>query len=257
MPSQVVSNEAKILFIDIETSPNLSYMWGHYEQNALAVESYWHLLSFSAKWLGGKSVTKGLIDYPGYRSDKENDKKLVADIWKLLDEADIVIGHNVNAFDLKKINARFSFHKLLPPSPYKTVDTLTVARRHFAFHSNKLNDLCVFLGVGQKISTGGFELWKKCMEGDSASWKKMKAYNKNDVDILEKVYLELRPWMSHPNMGMFSKGIVCPNCSSDKLQARGFAINKTTKYRRFQCQSCGTWSRNTTNEQDHRVLVNV
>jgi len=236
-------NESKILIFDIETSPNLGYWWSHpWETHIIENKDEWHILSFSAKWLGEKVFSKGLCDYPLYKKDKESDKALVEDIWKLFDEADIVVAHNGADFDIKKSNSRFSFHKMKPPAPFKTVDTKIVAKKNFAFNSNSLNDLGKYLDLGVKVETGGFKLWLDCMAGKLEAWKKMKQYNANDVILLEKIYLRLLPWMNtHPNLGMYTNKLVCPKCGSGNMQSRGFSINATTKYKRAQCQDCGGW----------------
>lgn len=238
-------NKPKVLLFDIETAPNLSYVWGHYEQNVIAHQREWYTLCFVAKWLGSKNmITSALPDYKEYRKDPENDRQVVQAIWDLLNEADIVIAHNGDKFDIRKVNARFVFHGMSPPEPYQTIDTLKVARKYFAFNSNKLTDIGEHLGLGKKVETGGFELWKGCMQGDKKSWKKMIEYNKQDVNLLEKVYLELRSWMTnHPSFGAFVEDNVCPNCSSKHIQKRGVGVTRVSKYQRFQCQDCGAWSK--------------
>ena len=42
-----------------------------------------------------------------------------------------------------------------PPSPYKTIDTLKIARKYFGFNSSKLDDLGRVLGAGEKVRHGG------------------------------------------------------------------------------------------------------
>ena len=248
----------RVLSIDIETYPILAHVWSLWDANAVAVERNTVICCFSAKWLGGKQTTKALPDYKGYKSDAWDDSALLADIWKLLDEADIVIAQNGDRFDVKKINARLIRHGLKPPTPYKTVDTLKTARRIFGFDSNKLNDLCRFLGIGQKVHTGGFTLWQGCMAGDAKAWARMKRYNAQDVRILEKLYLRFLPWTTnHPNVGMWKSGPACPKCGSRRMQARGVTRNGTTEYRRLQCQSCGGWSRTNKNERKAAPLVNL
>src|ERR1700719_3656227 len=118
------------------------------------------MLSFAYKIAGEKKVhTRCLADYPGYKKNTEDDKALVTDLWTIFDQADIQIGHNADKFDIKKSNARFLMHKLNPPSPYKTVDTLKIARRAFKLDSNKLDDLGYYLGLGRKLPHTGFHLW--------------------------------------------------------------------------------------------------
>lgn len=235
--------QPKILLFDLETAPNLGWVWGKYEQDVIAYEKESYLLCFAAKWLGGKTFAHALPDYARYSQDPENDRKLVEDLWKLFDEADIIIAHNGDQFDIKKANARFLYHKLPPPSPYKTLDTKKIAKSVAMFNSNKLDDLGEHLGEGRKIKTD-FSLWKGCMNGDPNSWKKMIRYNKQDVILLEKIYLRLRPFTkNHPNIGAYVGAMVCPRCGSTHLQSRGYSVSLHGRFNRFQCQTCGGWGR--------------
>lgn len=243
----MADTDFKIAFIDIETSPNLGWVWGKWEQNVIEFEREWHILSFSVKWLHERGTnTYALPDYPAaYKVDPENDRKLIQELWKVFDEADIIITHNGLKFDIPKTNARFLEHGLPPPTPYKTIDTLVLARKHFAFSSNKLGDLCVKLGLGGKVKHPGFELWRKCMLGDPKAWKLMKKYNAQDVVLLEKLYLKLRPWHeTHPNVALMKGQYhACPACGSLKTQARGWYYIVARRCRRYQCQDCHKWSK--------------
>lgn len=240
------SRPYRIALIDLETAPNLGYTWGKYEQNVIRFVKEWFLLSFAVKWYGGEGKTKvyALPDFPGYDEDRANDSQLVAKLWEVLDEADLVIAHNGDRFDLRKSNARFLFHGMNPPSPYRTVDTLKLVRKHFALNSNKLDDVAKLLGLGRKAETGGFELWEACMAGDRAAWRKMTRYNGQDVDLLEKIYERLRPWhATHPAIATLHAGLTCPACGSTEMQKRGFDLVGQKKIQRFQCSGCGKWSR--------------
>ena len=246
---------SKILLFDIENSPNLSYTWGKHEQEVIDFEKEWYMLSFAYKWLGDRTVKAySLPDFKTYKKDKTNDKELLKELWKLLDEADIVVGHNSNKFDIRKTNARLLLNGFSKPSPYKTVDTLKEARKHFFFNSNKLDHLCTHLGIGKKVPTGGFGLWLSCMSGDIKAWKKMVRYNKNDVIILERLYLLLRPWViNHPNRALMDgKERACPACSSEKIHSNGFAYTQVGKFRRWRCLNpiCGANSQSRKAEKD-------
>lgn len=236
----------KILVFDIETAPNLVYTWGIWEQNVIKVVRPWYILCYSAKWLGEKSSVYALPDFKEYKKDPESDKEVCQKLRDLLDEADVVIAHNGDKFDVRKSNARFIKHGIQPPSPYKTIDTLKVARKYFNFDSNKLNDLGEYLGVGKKVETGGFELWDKCMKGDKKAWSLMKKYNKQDVDLLEKIYFKLRPWMAtHPNMALFNEEeqVSCKKCGSFNHQKRGPVSSNSLWYQQYYCNDCGGWFR--------------
>jgi len=240
----------KVLLFDVETAPSLGYVWEKYETNVLDFVNEWYLLCFAAKWLDGKMMTYSLPDFDGYKPGSENDKKLVKRLWELFDEADILIAHNGDQFDIKKANARFAYYNLPPPSPYKTVDTLKVARRYFQFTSNKLDDLGNHLGYGRKLAHTGFHLWKGCMKGDPKSWKHMVEYNKRDVVLLEKIYLHFRPWVQgHPNISVLKElPNGCPNCGSHNVKRDGHSITKTGKYQQYRCKDCFAWSRGTVNK---------
>lgn len=243
-----MTDTPKTLFIDIETFPLVVNTWGLWQQNVINTLRWSTICACSWKWKDGKQTTKALPDYKGYKPGAVNDEKLVNELWELLDEADIVVAHNGDDFDIKKMNARFVKYGLTPPTPYKTVDTKKVAKRLFRFDSASLNNICSYLGIGKKMSTGGFELWEGCLAGDTKSWEKMKKYNAHDVRLLEEVYDRMLPWMNdHPNKGLWRPNS-CPKCGSDRLQSRGLARTITRNYRRFQCMDCGGWSRSTQSE---------
>ena len=236
---------SKVLLFDIENSPNLAYVWGKYDQNVIEFQQEWYILSFAYKWLGEKTVhAYSLPDFKTYKKNKISDKELLKKLWELLDEADVVVGHNSNSFDIRKTNARFLINGMSCPSPYKTVDTLREARKYFFFNSNKLTHLTECLGVGTKVETGGFTLWLQCMAGDMKAWKKMVKYNKHDVVLLEKLYLLLRPWIqNHPNRALMDeKERSCPTCGSSKVIKQGFAYTRVSTYQRWQCKNCGSYS---------------
>lgn len=243
----VKQTKPRVLLFDIETMANLVYVWGKYEQNVIAYERHWYMLTFAYKWLGEKETyVKSLPDYSMYKKDKYNDIELIKDLWKLFDEADIIIAHNGNSFDIKKANARFIKHKLKPPSPYRSVDTKLEAKKYLKMDSNKLDDLGDYFNIGRKINTGGFELWLGCEAGDRKAWKKMCDYNIQDVILLEKVYLEMLPYMkTHPNTALWGNVIGCPNCGSGNTQKRGVARSKGITglilKQRYQCKDCGAW----------------
>jgi len=233
----------RILFLDLETFPNIGYSWGKYEQNIIRFKQETCLATYAAKWLDEKEVfAKALPDFKGYRPGSYNDEKLVKDLWMLVNEADIIVAHNGDQFDIKVFQARFIFHGLKPPKPFKTIDTKKATKKVARFNSNKLDDLSALLENEKKIKTD-FDLWQGCIEGDPKSWALMVKYNKKDILLLEKLYLRLRPWISnHPNFTVVNRAF-CPKCNSKNIQYRGFTITQSRRYRRFQCLDCGGWGR--------------
>ncbi len=236
---------AKILLFDAETSPICALVWGLWEQDIYldAILQDWHYLSWSAKWLFSDKIMSDVLT--SNEAKIHSDKRIVQSMWKLLNEADIVIAHNGNSFDVKKLNTRFLFHKIPPPRAYQSIDTLIVAKYTFKFSSNKLAYINKFLGLPQKMDTE-FDLWKKCYEGDRKSLKLMEEYNRNDVSILEDLYLRLRPYIKgHPNLNLWSvENIsICPNCASKNLKWEGHYPTYTGRYAAFRCVDCGAVGR--------------
>lgn len=236
------TNSPRIAFIDIETAPILAAIWQLHEANAVWVERDTYLLCFSVLWLGDKKInTYCLPDYPRYNNHKHCDADIVADLFKVLDAAEVVIAHNGDAFDIKKINARLAVHGHKPPSPFKTIDTLKIARRTFKFDSNKLDNLGRYLGCGRKLPHTGANLWRRCAEGDPKAWASMRRYNAQDVRLLERVYERLKPWAKLPDLRIYTDAHGCPVCLSPKTQRRGISVARSRRYQRFQCQDCGHW----------------
>ncbi len=233
----------KVAFIDIETAPITALVWNMFDTNVIHVIEPTYILSYAIKWRGEKKITtRALCDYRGYAKRKSYDGALVKDLWKDLDQADIIIAHNGNRFDIPKINSRLIVHGHRPPSPFKTIDTLIIARRCFKFDSNKLDNIGRYLEVGSKLSHTGKELWVGCMEGDPKSWRIMKRYNAQDIVLLESVYEEIKPWdKSHPNLAIYDDTPGCPTCRSSNVQNRGFNVAKTRKTQRLHCRDCGAW----------------
>lgn len=248
---------AKILYYDIETAPNMSYVWGHYDQNVIAHEREWYILCVSWRWEHeNKTHCAALTDWPGaYKSDPENDYHVVRTLHELLNEADIIVAHNGDKFDKRKANTRFIHHGLGPTSPVLAIDTLKVARKYFYFNSNKLDDLGQFLGIGRKVSTGGWETWAGCMRGEAAAWKRMIRYAKRDVVLLRKVYMAMRAWdESHPNLNMYDELDGCPTCRAPRsaLQKRGPKRTKTMAYQLYYCTKCGAWPKSRMSIKNHK-----
>lgn len=238
------NNKPVILLFDIETMPNLVRTWRKWEQNVIWYERYGYLWSISWKYLDDKKVYhKNLTDFPLYKKDKYSDKELVEFIWKLVDEADICIAHNGNAFDLKAITGRFVHYKMKPPKPYQKIDTKLLYKKYLNEDSNSLKDICIKHDLPLKLETGGEKLWELCEKGDIKSIKKMAWYNNGDVVSLEAAYKLVLPYVTnHPNLALMSgEKEGCPNCCSFNIQRRGFSFNRSGKSQRWQCMDCGSW----------------
>lgn len=240
---QKQKTDLKIAFLDIETAPSTGYIWGKWEQNVIDFIQDGYVLSYSFKWAHKPGVkVKGLPDYAEtWEKSKIDDSAILADLWKDLDEADIIIAHNGDKFDLPTIFTRFVTLGMRPPSPVQTVDTLRIARNRFKFKSNKLDDLGRDLGIGRKMKHTGFHLWLTCMQGDLKSWNVMKRYNKRDVLLLEELYYKFLPWARvHPNVNR-SIEEQCVRCGSENIKRDGWRFTNLRKKSQIHCLNCGGW----------------
>ncbi len=239
----------KILIVDIETAPIKASVWDLFDQNIglNQIIEDWHLLSWAAKW-HGDAPNKVMYQDQSKIKDKTNDKKMLEGIWKLLDEADIVLGQNSKRFDVKKLNARFALHGMKPPSSFNQIDTLQLARKHFAFTSNKLEYLAYNLNVKYKKldhkKYPGHSMWNECLAGNQDAWKEMKKYNIHDVLATEELYDILVVWDTRTNLDAYTEdlGHTC-TCGNKTFRNKGYKYLSSGKYHRYQCLKCGKESR--------------
>lgn len=243
----VFNSLPKILFLDIETAPLRAFSWGLWKQNIAInqIISNWYMISWAAKWLGTEEVFSNVLT--SEEAIAEDDSRIANNLWKVLDEADIVIAHNGDAFDIPKINTRFVLHGLMPPSPYRTIDTLTIARQRFGFTSNKLDFLAKFFGYEGKAPTS-FALWENCMIGDKNALYYMDFYCKQDIVTLEQVFMKLRPYAKGlPNLDLYQDdyAMVCPVCGKPHLKEvpGKFFYTQAVKYQVYRCSDCGGLAR--------------
>lgn len=236
---EIPTRQPKLLTIDIETSPNLAYVWSLWDENiplARLIEST-DILCFAAKWYGTNKVE--------FYSQRDHGKEtMVKEAHTLIDEADYLIHYNGKRFDYPHLCREFLLAKLPPPSPTTHIDLLQVVRQRFKFASNKLDHVAKELGVGTKVHKSvDFDLWTGCMNDDPKAWEIMERYNKQDVRLTEKVFDELRGWLgSLINIGLFTgKEGTCTGCGSDHTQKRGPRYKGKKLVQQWVCMDCGQW----------------
>lgn len=239
--------QAKVGLIDIETAPLRGFVWGLWDQTVglNQIDREWTILSYCFKPLGGR---KKDIVYSDTQGDPLNDAKLVGELWQILDEYDFLIAQNGIRFDMKKIKARMILLGMAPPSPVRCIDTLVMAKRAAAFTSNKLEWLSTYLSTTKKDghrAFPGFALWAECLKDNPKAWAAMRRYNIPDVTSMEEVYMRLRAWApGHPNLAAYTDSELpqCPVCASTDLIQDGLYHTNVSKYHRYHCKACGSWS---------------
>lgn len=234
-----MTDDLKIWFWDLEMTPLSGYFWGLWPNSIpiQMIEETQRILCWGGRWYGKKTVE--VVD------ERPGQLEMLTTLRDRLNEADAVVSWNGQGFDTKQANRGFIMAGLTPPSPYKEIDLMRVAKKNFKFASNKLDHVSQELGIGAKADTGGFQLWKDVMAGDEKAWRKMHRYQKQDVNLLVDIFEVFKPWIKFPHPVREGFGL-CRNCGGSNLQRRGYSSTLQGKYPRFQCTDCGTWTQGTT-----------
>jgi predicted RNA-binding Zn-ribbon protein involved in translation (DUF1610 family) len=248
-------SDHRILVFDVETAPMLAYIFQakteYVPAHAITHEVF--MLTWAAKW----------TDRPKVYGDKltsdeaiaQDDRRLVAGLAALLRQADAVVAHNGDRFDLPIIRQRLLLQQEEPLGPVRSVDTLKLARKSFRLASNKLDYLARQLGVPAKIGTS-FDLWRRCYQGDEKALAAMLRYNRRDVTVLQDVFERLAPYvLGLPRLVDAEHGgeMVCPSCGGGPLQRRGKHRTNASTFQRWHCQTCGRWCRSRTSDPELKV----
>lgn len=233
----------KIIIWDIETSWVKAYTWNLWPNNGIPHDNIiedWSILCGAWKELGKDKVHTVAVKNVG------DDKEVVKKLRDVLSDASLVIHHNGDKFDIKKLNARLIYHGLEPLAKIATLDTLKEVKKIASFSSNRLDYLSKFFGGTGKIHNGP-SLWIDVMNGSKKALRDMVAYNKVDVEVLERVYLKLKPYIkSHPHMGAMKgedRNCTCKNCGSKDVKKNGIRFTAAgIKRQEIKCRSCHAYS---------------
>lgn len=256
---QMADRRPQVLVLDIETLPILGTFWRPGKQfiNHEHILEDVCLLSYSVKWLFEPDVYSDILT--AEEAVQRDDERILKDVWKFVDKADIIIAHNGVRFDMSVLNTQFIIHRMNPPSPYQVIDTLKVFYREANFSSNKQGYLNKILKLTEKMEHEGLAMWHKCMKGDQDALDTMLAYNEQDIMGLEELYVTIRPWIkSHPNMALYYKSVEdgyvdrCHRCLSTDitwLNDRPY-VTPMNRYSSYRCNSCGGVGRARSSEVD-------
>jgi hypothetical protein len=240
-----------ILLWDLETSLMQVSTFSLYPQRIphKNIIQDWYIISAAWTKLSSNRIhsVSGLDDQKRFKKNFTDDYHIVKTLRDVLEDVDVIIGHNQDKFDIKKFCARLIYHKLPPlPKLIHSIDTLKQIRKIAAFSSNRLDYLTTYLcGEGKLETSGG--LWERALQGDVIAIKELAKYNKVDVKRLEELYLRIKPYIkSHPHLGAIAgedRDCTCPYCGSNNMRHAGFrytaaGIKKSQK----QCNECHSYS---------------
>jgi RNase P subunit RPR2 len=230
----------KIILWDIETSLIVATTFSLYPERIPhdGILQDWSIICGAWKQLGSKETKVATVKKYG------DDKQVCKTLRDELADADLIIHHNGNRFDIKKLNARLIYHGLEPLPLIPTIDTLLEIKKVAAFTSNRLDYLGKHLfGQGKMHTDPG--LWMEVLRGSTKAIKSMAAYNKVDVVRLEQLYMRIRPYIKrHPHIGVMNNQPKesCTKCGSINTKKAGVRISAAgTKRQEIQCQDCGSY----------------
>lgn len=229
----------KRLFLDIETSPGKYYAWGAGYDKFIDYRNIIEerkIICIAWQW-------ENAITHVKTWDKNRDDKQLIAGIIPIIAQADEVIGHNIDRFDMPWIRTRALVHELPAVQVARTVDTLKWARRYFYLQSNKLDYLARFLGIGKKIPQREGN-WNAVTQGDRSALKAMAQYCAHDVNgLLEPVWKRLGivcPVASHAGVIEGGPKWSCPRCASQMVRyVRGYITAAGNMKYQMQCKACG------------------
>lgn len=237
----------KVLALDIEASPILAWTWSLFKPmipHGNVVKDN-RMICYSAQWVGSKTT----LFASEYHDGRQN---MLKSLHRLLDEADVVIGYNIDGYDIPYIRGEFISAKMTPPSPYRTVDLFRTVKQSSRLPSKKLDSVAQRWLDDKKVTHTGMQLWLDCIGEDvdpkvkEKAWNLMRKYAKHDTALLLPLYELLRPWIKNlPNANLYNRfeHLACPACTSTSFQSRGTAASSAGIFPQYRCNDCGKWFR--------------
>ena len=236
----------KKLLLDIETSPNVCYTWGLFNENIGINQLIEPTRMICVAWkFYGDEGTEFAAEWDG------GHKRMVKRVYKAMNDADAIIHFNGTTFDEGHLNREFLESGLRPTSRNQTIDLMQTIRRRFRFASNKLAHITDTLEIREgKIKTD-FDLWRDVLAGDAQAQEDMERYNREDVELLVDLYDKLLPWIDrHPNVALYEGDdeMRCTRCGSTNLYKDGLTYTSAGAFQRYGCRDCGSRSRGSKRE---------
>jgi len=232
-------HQIRRLFFDIETSPNICYAWRIGYNLSLQPHDIIEerkIICISYKWENEDKIHT-------LSWDKDQcDKQMLIDFVKIANEADEMIAHNGDRYDIKWIRTRCIYHRVPMFPNYRTLDTLKKAKSGFNFNSNKLDYIAQYLGVGAKVKHSGFDMWKNVMAGDKEAMREMKHYCEGDIIVLEDVYQAMQSYIKqNTHVGVLNNNLKysCPSCGSENTELLKNNVTPLGTIKRLMRCECG------------------
>lgn len=245
---KAVDNGMKVLHLDCETS--LGTFCGFQIGSKISVSHEQVLtapqvMSVQYKWEGDKKAK--FVEWQKVRKRTIYDsgfcnKKMMVKVSELINQADIIVGQNLDAFDMKMLQNALKENDLNCFNYDATLDILKMSRKTFRPLSHKLDYRSKVSGGPGKIKME-LQDWKDIAFNDVPISKKMGPYGCIDVDEEQRVmkdefnYYRNMPVKIQKIVKRFlieESRVVCPRC--EKYRKPKFNVESVKK--KHKCLNC-------------------
>lgn len=232
--------DKNVLFFDIETA--LMEVYTHYIGQKVSIQynqvkTPKKIICIGYSWLNENKA------YSLQWDKNQDETKMLDEFASLVECADILVGHNINSFDIKELRTRMLHLGLEPFPETPTIDTLTDLRRSFKFVSNRLDYLSREFAGGGKAKMC-MQDWIDVNNGCTKALNKMVKYCKKDVIENKKVFKEVYPHIVlNPKLASTYKLNTveieaCTHCESFNIVKYGFYNYKGNTFQKYMCKDC-------------------
>lgn len=239
-PVEVIIRPPKILVFDIECTGMILESYGLYNQNHSHKDIIedWSMLSYAA-WF----VDEDEIHYQDNRNnpDYKDDRSIIEGLHNLISQADWIIGHNSDKFDIKKFNTKAEKYEL--PSRHDPIqyDTLKMLKARYALPSNSLDYAAKYFELKERKSLHGKfpgkVLFDECKNGNQEAWNELESYNKQDVKVTWELFQRLAKHDKRINLNSFYQKQTCI-CGNQEFYKNGIKYAKNATFQIWRCKVC-------------------
>lgn len=272
----LVKSGLKILIADIECSKYLTKVYDRtpnfISHDNFDIESF-HLFGISWKWLGDKTSqgfyaqhTKSYKEFTKLRKrlnttikdfvkedkpkflNKEsigllnnfNDVEIFEKAWELLNDADIVVGHNFKAFDMKVLNDGFMKHHMVLPKQPRIDDSFYMSKSNKRGLCHKLDYVSQRFFKTGKLNEINNDVHNAAMEGCPKALNIMCRYGNGDIDLTEDYFIRALPYSKSIPKNIISPNDSCPVCTKKLNQVTYTTVQGITRTYNYARCSCGS-----------------
>jgi hypothetical protein len=249
MFKQAVKNGMKVLHLDCETTPMRVYT--HYIGSKVSlnhgqIKTNSQVMCVQFKFEGEKKAK--YLEWDKVGKAEFDDASLLDATAELIGQADIIVGQNLDAFDMKVLQGRMAILDLEPFNYDITLDILKLSRKSFRFASQRLDYRSKLYGnVGKNRME--FQDWIDVLEGIVPVSKKMAPYGCVDVDEAQFIlHREFNHYRKLPKniekiiLSFIAKPIKieCAYCATSKKGSKYDVTitSQTSKSIKAKCNRC-------------------